>query len=171
LLSLVLPFGEAMSILEKIEAFKKSGNGFYQRSRQKVSSSLPLASSGRNKEDRETFLRLACLEYGKGLEEILKYEEDVMRGKNETMGSSEYDLMINQLLVYKQQYYLNLGMMNFFLGDSNECRKCCNMSLLFCNHFDLFLSDLVNDKQQDKISTFVSVLQPVVRYYLQSLIT
>jgi hypothetical protein len=141
-----------MSILERIETLKKSGNGFYRRSCQKISSSHSVSG-----DDRMTLLRLACVEYGKGLEEILKYEEEVRREDEGINSSDESD----QLLVYKQQYYLNLGMMNFMLGDSHECRKCCNISLLFCNHCELLLSNLVD--QEDKIETLVPILKPVVR--------
>lgn len=133
-----------MSLLPKIESLKRSGNGFYQRSCHKDTS----------RGDRMMLLRLACVEYGKGLEEILKYEEEYELNLGED--SPEND----KLLVYKQQYYLNLGMMNFFLNDSYECQKCCNISLLFCNHYDLLLSDLVN--QQDKIKNLIPILKPVV---------
>lgn len=119
--------------MEEIKRHKSNGNDYYKK-----------FLETKNKNLQKEYLMNSCVSYGKGIEEIMKFEAE---------------LPFEELLLLKPTLFLNIGMANFHLEEFFGCKRCCNAAIVLCNNSNLLLEDLgVNED----MTAFVPLNQPVV---------
>jgi hypothetical protein len=123
----------------RIRSLKQRGNNLYRQS-----------SREKTLLGKESLLKEACLQYGKALEEMMKLE-----GQDQSSDPISQD----DVTVFKQQLFLNLGISNYSFDNWTECQRCCNAAMVFCNEPDLLLSDLGRDHD---LTSMITPLKPVV---------